>query len=102
VSLQFSQTNSVTLANSTVETAISGTGVGSLTLPAGTLAVGTVLRFRLLGFHSSVSGTIRIRAYLGATVILDTAAQASASDTNALIEVFGELTCRTVGQLVLS
>jgi len=94
----FSQTNSVTVANTVTETAISGTGIGTLTLPANFFVVGKTITLKLMGFHSSTGGvTIRVKVKFGSTVILDTTALASKTDTNAMIEVSGMITCRTTG-----
>lgn len=94
----FAQTQTVTVGNTTTETAISGTGVGSLTLPANFLQAGSSVRVWTMGFHSAAAGaTIRIRVYLGATVILDTGANASGNATNLTWEARAAFTCRAAG-----
>ncbi len=94
----FCQTATGTIANSTTETAISSTGVGSLTLPANFFVAGKTIRICGRGYHSSASApTIRIKVKFGSTVILDTTAVTSGNDTNAMIEIAGDITCRTTG-----
>ncbi|MCI0353231.1 MAG: hypothetical protein L0Z53_27755 [Acidobacteriales bacterium] len=68
-SLQFSQTADQTYANSTTETTLFGTGVGTLTLPANSLAIGKVIRITMSGFAANVTGNITIALKLGGTTI---------------------------------
>ncbi len=94
----FSQTSSVTIANSTAETTAFGAGQGNLTLPANFFSVGRVLKFSMLGVHSaSGNPTIRARIYLGSMLILDTGAVASSNSTNAVWESRTLITCRSIG-----
>lgn len=95
---QFSQTQDVTVANTVTETNLSGTGVGTLTLPANALAAGTTLKFTAFGLHSATGNpTIRVRIYAGATVLLDTTAVTSGNSTNAIWDLRGLVTCYTTG-----
>lgn len=94
----FVQTGSVTVANTTTETALTGGGTGSLTLPANFFVVGTHLRIFGNGYHSNTNGdTLRIKVKLGSTVLLDTGAQSSAGSTNDGFIINANITCRTVG-----
>jgi hypothetical protein len=99
VGVLFVQTATGTIANSTTETSISSTGVGTLTLPANFFIAGRSLRIMGLGFHSSVAvaPTIRIKIKLGSTIVLDTTAVTSGIDTSAAIYIYGAITCRTTG-----
>ena len=75
----YSQTGSVTLANSVTETTLlSGSFVGSKTLQANGLMIGHGLRVRAWGRFSTLDptpGTLRIKLKLGAVTIGDTGAQ---------------------------
>lgn len=93
-------TASGTVASTTSETTIIGSGVGSLTLPANFLTVGKALRVRVLGVWGTtiVAPTINIKFKLGSTVIVATGAvTAPTSLSNQWFEVIVELTCRTTG-----
>jgi hypothetical protein len=95
----FSQTSSTTVTNTTVETNISGTGVGTLTLPANFLVIGKTMSLKAKGFHSGIAGasnTLTIRVYYGATVILTGTVPASAA-TNVGVDLDAMITCRTNG-----
>lgn len=96
----FVATASGTVASSTSETTIIGSGVGSLTLPANFLTVGKALRVRVLGVWGTtiIAPTINIKFKLGSTVIVATGAvTAPTSLSNQWFEVIVELTCRTTG-----
>lgn len=96
--LLFAQLASVTVANSAAETSLIGAVAGSLVIPAGSLAVGDTLKLSAFGFHSAVANpSMRVRAYLGATVILDTGVVASGNSANALWDVRANATLRQVG-----
>lgn len=75
--IQFSQTASVTVVNSTTETVLNGAGQGSVTIEAGTLVAGKTIRISAGGTYTRTSGTITIRIRLGGvtgTVVMNTAA----------------------------
>jgi predicted RecA/RadA family phage recombinase len=94
----FSQTATVTVANSVAETTLTGSGVGTLTLPANFFVAGKSVRLTAWGYHSSVSTpTINVRFKLGSTTIVSTGAVNSGNGTNNgwLVDVV--LTCRTTG-----
>lgn len=94
----FAQTATVTVANSGSELTLLGSGVGSLTVAGGSLAAGSTLNITATGIHSAVANpTLRIRIYLGSTVILDTGAVNTANSTNAMWQVRALITCRTAG-----
>lgn len=96
----FVSTASATVANTTSETSIIGTGVGTLTLPANTLSVGRQVHMHLFGYLGTTgTPTLRIRWKAGSTVLADTTAQTlSASISgNEWFEAFLDLTCRSVG-----
>lgn len=94
----FTQTQSVTVANTVTETALTGTGVGTLTLPANFLIAGKTIRITARGIHSATgSPTIQIKIKLGSTTILDTGANNSGTSTNTEFALDGIITCRTTG-----
>lgn len=72
------QTSSVTAANTTTETNLTGAGVGMLNLPANFLKLGRNLRLTGSGYFSCTAAapTLRIQVKLGAVVIADTTALA--------------------------
>ena len=95
----FSQTADVTIASTTTETTVIGSGVGTVTLPANFFTVGKTLRIRGLGYFSD-TGTpdITINVKLGSTTLITTGTVALAGTiSNNLWEVDAIITCRTVG-----
>lgn len=73
----FEQTANVTVANTTTETTLVGTGNGSATLPVNFLQFGTAMQLWAMGVYSTTVGptpTLRIRVKLGAAIVLDTTA----------------------------
>lgn len=91
----YTQTTSVTVANSVAETSIL---TSTTTLPANFFVAGKQIRLKFLGFHSAaMTPTIRVKIKLGSTVLLDTGVVTSGNSTNALTEINGMLTCRTTG-----
>ncbi len=71
----FTQAQAVTLANSTTETTLVGTGEGALTIQKNSLAVGKTFKISGKGFYSNTgtpSLTIKVKA--GSTVLLTSGA----------------------------
>lgn len=98
IGLLFVQTASATIANSTTETAISSTGVGSLTLPANFFIIGRTIRITGRGFHSSTANpNITLKIKFGSTVMLTTGAVQSKNGSTDSFVISGEITCRTTG-----
>jgi len=94
----FTQTASVTIANTTVATSVLSTGVGSVTLPANLLSIGTQIRMRVAGFHSSTGNpSITVVLKLGATTIATSAAITGGNGSNDGFLIFLDMTCRTAG-----
>ena len=96
----FAQTADKTVANTGTETSLIGTGQGSVTLPADFFSVGKTIRFRWLGYNSTTSpaGTLIFRVKLGASTIMATATNTATNNlANNRVEIFGEITCRSVG-----
>jgi hypothetical protein len=94
----FTQTATGTVANTTTETALTSTGIGSLDFPIGFFRVGSRLIITGFGVHSAVAtGTLTIKIKLGSTVLLSTGAITSGIDTNAMFKISAEITFRTIG-----
>lgn len=95
----FAQTSSATVANTTDETAISGSGVGSLTLPTNFLVAGKTLKVSAWGILSDTgTPTLRIQLKLGSTTVADTGAiTLGGTISNNVWKCEVLLTCRTVG-----
>lgn len=75
----FQQSTPVTVTNTITETTIFTTGVGTRTFGANWFKPGSIVKINILGTAQTVDAaqTVRIRAYLGATTILDTTALTS-------------------------
>lgn len=101
----FTETADATIGNSTTETTVVGTGVGSVTLPAKLLVAGRTIRLTARGSYGTdaVAPTLRIKVKLidstpTTVVILDTGAVTlTAAQTNQYWELDALVTCRTTG-----
>jgi hypothetical protein len=95
----FSQTADPTVANTTPPTGLFGTGVGSLTLPAGLLTAGSVIRITMTGHYSTTgTPTFTLAVNLGGTELATTGAKSletAASNIGWKLEF--EIVCRTTG-----
>lgn len=68
VACVFTQTNTVSISNTVVESTMLGTGQGSLSIPANTLKAGTTIRLVIMGYNAcSVASSYRLRLYGDAT-----------------------------------
>ncbi len=96
----FVSTGQVT--NTTTESSVLGSGIGTLTFPANSLFLWRTIRLQACGILSTalVPGTLRIKVKLGTTVILDTAAQTPTSSIVDLIwKLDAVITVRAVGSV---
>lgn len=95
----FTQTATVTVSNTTSELTILGSGIGSLTLPANFFTVGKTIDCELHGHYSNAgTPTLRVRFYLGSTVIADTGVITTPSFTgDEHLRIRLIVTCRTTG-----
>jgi hypothetical protein len=96
----FVQTQTVSIANTVTETDLTGTGAGSLTLPANFFdAAGETLLITGFGYHSATGNpTLQIRIYFGTTVILDTGTDTvTGNSTNDAWDIRAMVTCRSTG-----
>ena len=91
-------TATVTVANSTTETSMLGTGVGSATLPANFAVVGRTIRVRSHGFISDTatpSSTIKIK--LGAVTLVTSTGTLPSGLSNAEVTFEFVFTFRSIG-----
>lgn len=95
----WTKTASTALANSTTETTLLDTGVGSKTLAAAFLTVGKSISFEIVGYYSTtLTPTIQFKFKLGSTTILDSGAITTANSvSNQQVRFRGVLTCRSTG-----
>jgi hypothetical protein len=95
----FSQTvDGPTVTNTTVESSILGTGVGSLSVPAGAFKVGDSFHVVLIGHVSSKNNDdLRIRVKSGSVVLVDTGNINMPGLTNQHFELNIDFTIRAVG-----
>lgn len=97
----FTQTADKTVTNTTTETSIIGTGVGTMTLPANLLVAGKTIRLRIGGVYSTpIASTpsLVIKVKFASTVIATVTTSGLLSGATTL-EFDGEvlITCRTTG-----
>lgn len=100
ISVPFVQTATATVANSTVEASIIGTGVGTTRIPAGYLAVGSMIVVHLTGSVGTevVIPTLTIKLYYGATVLSTvTATPAAQLDASTYFEYTGTSVVTAIG-----
>lgn len=93
----FTQTANTNVNNTTTETTLLGTGIGTKTLPADFFTAGKTIRLTLRGFFSRTSGNITIRFKLGTTTICATATASSGAGSTDGFQVIVDCTCRTTG-----
>ena len=99
VGVIFTQTADQTIANTTTETTLFGTGVGTLTLPANFWVVGKTIRIEIHGdFADTGNPTAQIRVKLDAVELSDsTAITLSGLGGTEEWETEVIITCRSVG-----
>lgn len=95
----FTQTADATVANSTSETTVIGSGVGSKTTSANYFAAGTSILVEMGGyFQSAAVDTLNIKIKAGSTVVGATGAVAyGVLGTNQAFRLYALITCRTAG-----
>lgn len=97
----FTQTADKTVANTTNETSLIGSGVGSLTLPANFFTAGKTLRLTMSGVYSTVAvtgDTVTIKVKVGTTLLASKATSSLVTGGSNLFwasEIL--ITCRTTG-----
>lgn len=94
----FTATADKTVANTTSETSLVGTGVGSVTTIANYFSAGSSLKLELTGFYSSAAiDTMNIKIKAGSTVVGQTGAFAAGAVTSQVFRLIAVITCRTAG-----
>lgn len=98
--IMFAATAAGTVGNTTTETTLAGSGVGTLTMAANFLTVGKTFKVRAWGVYSSKAapvGALTFRLKYGTTTLVTLAPTITASLTNQMWEAEFNLTCRTTG-----
>jgi uncharacterized protein (DUF697 family) len=95
----FSQTSDgATVTNTTTETSIVGTGVGTLSVPSNGFSIGDSFSGRIVGHISSKNNdTIRIKVKSGSVILGDTGLITMPQTTNKHYTVDLNFTVRTIG-----
>lgn len=95
----FASTASKTFSNTTDQTSLIGTGVGTTTLPANFLVAGKTIRVIVRGHYGiDTLANLTVRVKFGSTVLCSTAAiGAYPGLSNALFTAVADITCRTTG-----
>lgn len=96
----FTATADKTVANTTTETSILGTGVGSLSVPAKFFYPGRTITVSLRGYYSTAAllPSMTVKVYLGANVVCTASAGTLvASTSNKEFNLVFTITCRTSG-----
>jgi len=95
----FAQTgNSTTITNTTTESTLIGTGVGSLSIPANAFEIGDSFNAKLIGHIScNNSATIHLRVKSGSVLLADTGVIALDTTTNKNWEINVYFTIRALG-----
>lgn len=94
----FAQTADKTVANTTAETSLVGTGTGSLIIPANEGIIGTTFRLRLEGIVSNTGNpSFRLKAKTNGTILSDSGSFTFGNVSNDHFVVEGTATLRTLG-----
>lgn len=97
----FTQTADATVSNTTTETTIFGSGVGTLTLPAAFFVAGKTIGIMMSGVYSTVAvtgDTVTVKIKYGSTVIASKATTGLLTGaTNNYWFAEAMITCRTTG-----
>lgn len=101
VKVKFVQTATVSVIANDVETTMIGTGTGSLTIPANSMAVGKHYRLTVRGTYGTDAtnpAQQNWRLYLGGTVILSSGnAGLGTNRVDKIFTIGADITCRTTG-----
>ncbi len=93
----FTQTADTTVANTTTETSIIGTGIGTISLPGSFFTAGKTINFHVHGYHSSTGNpTLTVRVKLGSTTVCSGIVTSGNGSTQGF-NIDGLITCRTTG-----
>lgn len=90
----FTQTEQVTVSNTTTETSLVGDGSGSVLFPADYFSIGKTIEVRTAGLVSGANNdTATVRVYLGTNKLIESVATIPAAITDAEYDVWIVLTC---------
>lgn len=90
----FAQTQKITLANSTIETSLVGSGAGSVLYPSEFFVIGKSVDVKSAGFISAKNGhTSTLRIYLGGVKLVESTLTMPAALTNASYDLYFNFTC---------
>lgn len=95
----FTQSPDVVIANTTTESSLLSTGVGSKTISANTLTVGSVIRIKASGYIKNTGSPFcQVKIKLGSTVIADTTLTGMFAITGSQQwSIEGEFTVKSIG-----
>jgi len=96
----FDQTATATISASTVETTLTSSGSGSLTIPAASWFAGKTFNLVIHGTYSTSASNpanLTIKIKLGTTIIAQNSIFLGSGKSNIPFEIRAELTCRTTG-----
>jgi len=95
----FVSTNTTTCTNTTSETAIIPSGIGSLILPSGFLTTGKTISIKMRGIYSSppISSTITLKFKIGDSVLTTPTISYTTGQANKYIYFDYQLTCIDTG-----
>ena len=95
----FTQTGTVALNNSSSQTQMLGTGVGTLTLPANFFAIGKMIEVEIRGFYTTPASpsNCNFSIQLGATSLASVVVTAPISQTNSAFLCRAQIVCRSTG-----
>lgn len=97
----FTQTSDQTIANTTTETTLIGSGVGTVTLPANFWVAGKTVRIKAYGKYSTdpmLSGNETVKVKIGSTTIsTNSGISFGLMETDSYWEAEVIITCRTTG-----
>lgn len=96
----FAQTSTVTVSATDVQTTLTSSGAGSLTIPAASWFVGKTYKVVLHGTYSTSStnpASLTIKIKLGTTVVAQGSFTLAANKTDVAFECRNEFTCRATG-----
>lgn len=93
-------TADITVGNTTDETTMIGSGVGLLTIPAGSLAIGDIIEVHIEGHYSTKSapvGNLTIRPKIGGTAVSANADAPNEGETDMHFDIVFNFVVRTLG-----
>ena len=93
----FTQTSTQSITNTTTETTMLGSGIGTKTLPTNFFTPGKTVRITIKGYYSRASSNVTLKLKLGATTLATSPTQNPGTGTNLTWFQEMDITCRTTG-----